>query len=86
MVVAAILGVVKEATPVPPVNTVPPDDAAYQSMVSPAPAVAPSTTVPVPHLDPSVTDVGPLGIEFTVAVTAVLVAEIQPVVAFLDSA
>ena len=39
-------------------------------------------TVPVPHLELSV-PVGGLGTALTVAVTAVLVAEVQPVVVFL---
>ena len=39
-------------------------------------------TVPVPHLELSV-PVGGLGTAFTVAVTGVLVADIQPVVVFL---
>ena len=42
-------------------------------------------TVPAPHLAAPIAP-GATGIAFTVAVTAVLVAEIQPVVAFLDSA
>jgi len=42
-------------------------------------------TVPVPHLDPPI-PVGAAGIAFTVAVTAVLVAETHPVVVFLASA
>ena len=46
-------------------------------------AVAPNRTVPVPHLEPSTPDATG---EFIVAVTAVLVAEIQPVVVFLVSA
>ncbi len=40
-------------TPVPPDNTVPPEDAAYQSTVQPAGTlVTPILTVPVPHLLP----------------------------------
>jgi len=84
-VVAAILGVVNDVVPVPPASTTPPDAAAYQSIVSPAPTAPDITTVPVPHLEPFV-PVGGAGIEFTVAVTATLVAEIQPVVVFLTSA
>ena len=42
-------------------------------------------TVPVPHLALSVPD-GAAGKAFTVAVTAVREAEIQPVVVFLASA
>ena len=73
---------VNDVVPVPPVRTVPPVEAAYQSIVSPAPALADIVTVPVPHRELSV-PVGALGIAFTVAVTAVLVAEVQPVVVFL---
>ena len=62
-------GVVKEVVPVPPVNTVPPEAAAYQSMVSPAPGVALITTVPVPQrlAGPAVARAGRV---LTVAVTA----------------
>ena len=80
-----MLGVVKEVTPIPPVNTVPPVEAAYQSMVSPLPGVALNETVPVPQREPAV-PVGADGTAFTVAVTAVLVADKQPVVKFLASA
>ena len=62
-----ILGVVNDVTPVPPVNTAPPDAAAYQSMVSPEPGVADRLTVPVPHLEPAV-PVGAFGNAFTVVV------------------
>ena len=54
-------------------------------MVSPLPGVAEMFTVPVPQRDP-LPAVGADGTTFTVAVTAVLVAEIQPVVVFLASA
>ena len=80
-----MLGVVKLVVPVPPARTAPPDAAAYQSMVSPAPGVAEMVTVPVPHLEAPV-PVGATGTAFTVAVTAVLVAETQPVVVFLACA
>ena len=73
-----MLGVVNEVTPDPLVNTEPPLEAAYQSIVSPEPDVADILTVPVEHLDPFVA-VGADGTAFTVAVTAVLVADIQPV-------
>ena len=43
----------------------------------PAEAVAPRVTVPVPQVDPGVTRVI-VGMVFTVAVTAVLVAVVQP--------
>ena len=59
--------------------------ALYQSIVSPAPGVAVIVIVPVPQRaagPPSGTD----GMLFTVAVTAVLVGETQPVVVFLASA
>jgi len=77
-----MLGVVNDIVPVPPVRTAPPVAAAYQSTVSPAPALAVIVTVPVPHLELSV-PVGGFGTALTVAVTAVLVAEVQPVVVFL---
>ncbi len=68
-----ILGVVNDV-PVP--NDTPPEDAAYQLIV-PALAVAPNTTVPVPHLESGVVPVI-VGIAFTVAVTAVLDAVVHP--------
>ncbi len=76
---------VKFVTPVPPVRTAPPEAAAYQSMVSPAPAVAVSNTVPVPQRALSV-PVARLGTAFMVAVALTRVAERQPVVVFLTSA
>ena len=66
-------------------NGEPPEAAAYQSIVSPAPGVAEMFTVPVPHLDPPV-PVGAEGILFIVATTAVRDAEVQIVVVFLDCA
>ncbi len=54
----------------------PPVGAAYQLIV-PALGVAPSITVPVPHLDPGVVTVI-VGMVFTVAITAVLEAVVQP--------
>ena len=66
-------GVVK-LVPVP--SEAPPVEAAYQLIV-PADAVAPSTTVPVPHLVLKVVLVI-VGIAYTVAVTAVLDAVVQP--------
>ena len=68
-----MLGVVNDV-PVP--SDEPPDEAAYQLIV-PAEAVAPSVTVPVPHTEPGVVPVI-VGIVFTVAVTAVLEAVVQP--------
>ena len=68
-----MLGVVK-LIPVP-IET-PPVAAAYQFIV-PALAVAPNITVPVPHLDPGVVPVI-VGIAFTVAVTAVRVRVVHP--------
>jgi hypothetical protein len=70
-------GVVNEFEPVK--RAVPPDAAAYQSIVCPAPGVADIVTDPVPQRDADVPD-GGVGFAFIVAVTAVLVAEIQPVV------
>ena len=66
-------------------NGDPPEAAAYQSIVSPAPGVAEMLTVPVPHLEPPV-PVGAEGILFIVATTAVREAEVQAVVVFLDCA
>ena len=57
-------------------NNVPPVDAAYHLIV-PVP-VADKSTVPVPHLA-ALVPVGADGTAITVAVTAVLVAETQPV-------
>ena len=68
-----MLGVVYE---VPVAKLVPPVEAAYQFMV-PALAAAPKVTVPVPQRLLSVVD-DILGIAFTVATTAVLVAVVQP--------
>ena len=61
---------------VPVPSDAPPVAAAYQLMV-PADAVAPRVTVPVPHVEPGVTSVI-VGMAFTVAVTAVLDAVVQP--------
>ena len=77
-----MLGVVNDVVPIPPVRTVPPVAAAYQSTVSPAATLADIVTVPVPHLELPA-GVGTPGIEFTVAVTGVLDADTQPVVVFL---
>ena len=60
-----MLGVVYELTPEPLANTEPPLEAAYQSIVSPAPGVAEIDTVPVPHRDDEPA-VGTVGIGFTV--------------------
>ena len=62
-----MLGVVNDIVPVPPVRTAPPVAVAYQSTVSPAPALAVIVTVPVPHLEPGPPD-GTFGSGFTVAV------------------
>ena len=64
-------GVVNEF---PEPKELPPVDAANQFSV-PAPEVAPSVTVPLPHLEAGVVETI-LGVVFTVAVTAVL-AEVQ---------
>ena len=71
--VALILGVVK-LVPVP--SDVPPLEDAYQFIV-PALAVAPSVIVPGPHLEPGVVPVI-VGMVLMVAVTAVRVAVVQP--------
>ena len=68
-----MLGVVK-LVPVPKLE--PPVADAYQLIV-PADAVAPNVTVPVPQLLPGVVPVI-VGIGFIVAVTAVLVPVIHP--------
>ena len=67
------------------VNNEPAVAASYQSMVSPEPGVAEITTVPVPQRSASLA-VGAAGSEFTVAVTAVRVAETQPLVVLRASA
>ena len=69
-----MLGVVYE---VPVAKLVPPVEAAYQLIV-PALAAAPMVTVPVPQRLLAVVD-DILGIAFTVATTAVLVAVVHPV-------
>ncbi len=63
--VAEIDGVVKVVVPDPPANTVPFVNTEYQSIVSPAPAVAVSATVPDPQRD-ALTPVGADGTAFTV--------------------
>ena len=68
-----MLGVMK-LVPVP--IDVPPVAFAYQLIV-PALAVAAKVTVPVPHTEPGVLAVM-VGMVFTVAITAVLVAVVQP--------
>jgi len=80
-----MLGVVNDVVPEPPVRTAPPVAAEYQSIVVPAGLVAEIVTAPAPHRDP-LTAVGAVGRALMVAVTGVLVEEIQPVVVFLASA
>ena len=65
----------------PESKAVPPLEAAYQSVVEPAGGVAEILTVPVPHLDP-LPAVGAAGTVFTVAITVVLLVDIQPLVVF----
>ena len=72
-----MLGVVNEGDEVASAD--PPDAAAYQSMVSPAPGVAEIVTVPVPQRDPFV-PVGAAG-----GVHAVAVAATEAVPQILDS-
>ena len=60
----------------PDPSEVPPVEAEYQFIV-PALAVAPSVTVPGPQFEPGVMSVI-VGIVLMVAVTAVLVAVVQP--------
>jgi hypothetical protein len=81
-----MLGVVNEFVPEPPERTIPPVAAENQSMVVPAGLVAEIVTVAGPHLDPLTGDVGAVGNGLMVAVTGVLVEEIQPVAVFLASA
>ena len=83
MVVDDMLGVVKLALFVN--KQYPPDEAEYQVIVSPALRVAEIVTVPVPQRDAS-TAVGAVGTAFTVAVTAVLLADTQPVVVLESNA
>ena len=52
-------------------------------MVAPPGLVADIVIAPGPHLEPLTGAVGAAGTVFIVAVTAVLVADIQPVVVFL---
>jgi len=80
VVVAVILGVVKLV--LPDNNNIPPVGESYQSVVVPAPSTADIFTVPVPQREPLV-PVGAAGNALTVAVTAVLVADMHPVVVFL---
>ena len=69
-----IEGVVKDV-PVPKLE--PPEEAAYQFMVAvPLDAAAAKLTVPAPHLAAPVVD-EMVGMEFTVATTAVLEAGVQ---------
>ena len=71
-------GVVNEVTPVPPASGLPPLAALYQSTVSPVPTVAVSVTVPVPQrVNGPAPATGATGSGVTVAIIAVLVAEIQ---------
>ena len=70
------MGVVK-LVPVP--NELPPVEAAYQLIVPPE-EVAPRVTVPVPQREAGVEPVI-VGVVFTVAVTAVLEAVVQVLVA-----
>ena len=59
MVVEEMEGVVKLVVPVPPDNGLPPEELAYQSIVSPVVTAPLIETVPVPFLEPSV----PVGLE-----------------------
>ena len=68
-----------------PANCVPPLVASNQSIVSPAPAVADNVTVPVEHLE-TLLPLADAGNAFTVAITAVLDDDVQPVAVVLASA
>jgi hypothetical protein len=76
-----ILGVVKLLLDV--ARAVPAVAAAYQLIVSPAPADADNPTVPVPHLAADVPTAND-GCAFTVATTAVRVAEAHVVAVITD--
>jgi len=64
---------VNEVTPVPPDKTAPPEALAYQSIVSPVPALAEIITVPVAQREPPKL-VGAEGNAFTVVVILLEVA------------
>jgi len=81
-----MVGVVNEVVPEPPARTVPPLATEYQSIVVPTGLVAEIVTVPGPHLEPLAGNVGAVGNGLIVAVTAVRVEDLQPVVVFLASA
>jgi hypothetical protein len=72
-VVVEMIGVVKLV----PVPTILPAVAASYQVKVPAEAVADKTAVPVPQIEAGVEAVM-VGIGLTVAITAVLVAEVQP--------
>ena len=75
-------GVVKLAVPVPPASMLPPDDAAYQSIVKPAPGSATDKpTVPVPHLEPLTGLVGAAGNGLKVTVVLPSVPQPHPLLA-----
>ena len=68
-------GVVKLVVPVPPDSGLPPEELAYQSIVSPVFTEPLISTVPVPILEPSV----PVGLEgnaLTVAVPTLTFSEV----------
>jgi len=67
----------------PVANNTPPVDALYQSIAVPATLVAEIVTEPGPHLEPLTGNVAAAGTALTVAVTAVRVADKQPVLVFL---
>jgi hypothetical protein len=73
VVVVEMIGVVKLV----PVPTILPAVAASYQVKVPAEAVADKTAVPVPQIEAGVEAVM-VGIGLTVAITAVLVAEVQP--------
>lgn len=75
-----IKGVVKLE---PDANNMPPADALYQSIVVPATLVAEIVTNPAPHLELFTGEVAAAGTALIDAVTAVRLAEMQPVVMFL---
>ena len=80
--VALITGVVKLLVVE---SAEPPVAVAYHSIVEPAGGVAVNETVPAPQTSPVVIP-GSAGADSTVAVTASLVAETQPLAVFTTSA
>ena len=80
-------GVVKFKVLLPPLKITPPEDASYQSTVSPTPApVTLKFIVPEPQILSPIPIKLLFGTELTIASTGILLALTQPVVLFLNSA